>query len=769
MSLLEKIMSEVGSTDEVAELVALLRSSQLPTVVVEDPSDVRIYSRWVERRLFGTYKVDVLAAGRKANLLSLYERRSEFANLPIVFVANRGMWVSSGIPEEYEGIVCTQGYSIENDVYLMSEIEKFLNFTRERKYWLVQKSIIRWFAFEVKKFGPQKYNFGLEEFIAGLSLSDLVPKGNTELDQSFCKRRGFRCLGNKITEEISEEYQLNIPGKLLFEVLDRFSETPLQALYNIALANYESKSPDLIEKIRRKLDEQSPTSLQKISPAPKIQNPVPSMQQVEDSDRILLSERTTIETDFLVDKFIVDLKGTILPTIVVAGRDNENIINRLIEPHEVKEFLHAKKVRVESIRGRDRLLSVYNRKDEFAHIFPVVFIADQEMWSFTGIPEHYADIIWTQGYNLENDLYAKAGLEFLLEPHEVWRHQQVLNSVIEWFAFEVEEFLMERGDGNIDFGLSQIVRQGEFKLDKRFCQHRGFRQPSAQFIQQIKKEHPFLLPGNFLFQILARFLSIRGRDFNFNVTGRGLYDIALTMDRPLLSDLMKETINKLSNEEERIAERKSTVSRWRKIDSQRGHSVQPKPSTKQKSRSKLKQNQAGKSQNTQSPQPPRLLRGPNFKVGDRISATVLKKDGIKVTAQLHTEGMKTETMTILKKDDIRSIVQWQTDEMEKVVFDYPYCPKRVGDEVKLRVIDIDSTGKVSKVVPLLGKLKVKVGDKVNATVLKKDSIKVTVQLQTDYKEVIDFEYPYYPGKADGEVKLKVIDIDSTGRISKVIP
>ena len=38
----------------------------------------------------------------------------------------------------------------------------------------------------------------------------------------------------------------------------------------------------------------------------------------------------------------------------------------------------------------------------------VIFVADQDMWFFTGIPEKYRDtIIFTRGYSLENDLYLK--------------------------------------------------------------------------------------------------------------------------------------------------------------------------------------------------------------------------------------------------------------------------------------------------------------------------------------------------------------------------
>ena len=121
MSLLKRIIAEAGEVDEVAELVALLSISQLPTVVVEESSDVRLWNRWIGHRLFGTYNVDVLAAGGLANLLRVYERRHEITHVPVVFVANRGMWLFTRISERYDDIIWTKGYSVENDVYSMGE------------------------------------------------------------------------------------------------------------------------------------------------------------------------------------------------------------------------------------------------------------------------------------------------------------------------------------------------------------------------------------------------------------------------------------------------------------------------------------------------------------------------------------------------------------------------------------------------------------------------------------------------------------------------
>ena len=769
MSLLKKMIAEVNKVDESDELVALLRSSQLPTLLVERDDDVRIYSRWIEQHLFGTYRVDVLPTNGKGNLLRLYERKNEFPGLPVVFVANRGLWSFSRIPKGYEDIICTRGYSIENDVYVYSEdrIENLLDpYLKGRdKHKSVQKSISRWLAFEIEELIQQtpsesylslkdfisnnnfndfeledlisglnlddlvpNDNFELEDLISGLNLDDLVPKGHTELDKSFCKTRGFDWsetqITKKISREISKEHGRYLPGKLLFEMLDRFSTTSLHALYNVALTDYESKQQSFIQKIKKKLDEQGFISSKEISPAPKRQNLVPSTPLGEDLKfNIVRTHPSTPkkELDISVNYLVKILKSSRLPTIVVADEDNANIIGNLVKHH-------SRTVQVQPTSKRDTLLSAYERRNEFVHL-PVAFVADQEMKLFTGIPKHHTNIIWTQGYNLKNDLYVDTDLEFLLEPHELWRHQQVINSTIDWFAFQVEEFTAGKPI-EMDFQLSKIIPEGELKLDKRFCQHRGFRQPSPKLVQQIRDRYQFLLPGDFLFQILARFLNIRGRDFNFNIASRDLYNIALEMRssqyQSPLYNLMQKITDQIENKQRQIAETKSSIFQRKKANSRKEYNIESKqiPNQLQKPRSKPNQ-------------PAQSLRKSGIKVGDRVNGTILKKGNIKVTVQL------------------------QTGYTEVVTFDFPNYPGKLRNKVELKVISIDNTGEIREVVPI--------GHKVSAMILKKNSTEVTVQLQTGYKEVIVFEHFYYPGKVGTKVKLKVIDTDNTGRVIKVAP
>ena len=67
------------------------------------------------------------------------------------------------------------------------------------------------------------------------------------------------------------------------------------------------------------------------------------------------------------------------------------------------------------------------------------------------------------------------------------------------------------------------------------------------------------------------------------------------------------------------------------------------------------------------------------------------------------------------------------------------------------------------------KPKIRVGDRVNATILKKAGSKITVRLQTDENQELVFERPYYPGLVGAKIKLRVQGVNKDGEVIKVIP
>ena len=233
-----------------------------------------------------------------------------------------------------------------------------------------------------------------------------------------------------------------------------------------------------------------------------------------------------------VDELVAALRRSRLPTVIVEGRDDMHIY-RWVEGR-----IGSQNANVLPAGGRNNLLSVYGRRSEYAHL-PVAFVADKDLWLFSGIPPIYHDIIWTQGYSIENDLYAGANLENLLAAEETTEHQQVLDSIIEWFAFEVEEYLGGR-EAQVATHCNRVVPLGKTEIDQGFRQSRGFRPPNKELHQEIKDEYQLQLRGKLLFQMLSRFLNAPNRRPKYPILV--LQDIAFKMppSHELMDRLMGE-------------------------------------------------------------------------------------------------------------------------------------------------------------------------------------------------------------------------------------
>jgi hypothetical protein len=206
----------VGLT--VDEMVAVLVRSNIPTIVVEGDDDIIIY-RWLEKQI-PPFQGDIFPCGGRTTLLSLYERRSEYAHLKTAFLADKDMWLFSTVPHCYSEIIWTTGYSIENDLYADSTLEDLLDAVEEHDFRTVLQIIVEWFAFEV-----EEYRRGNNPEV-DTHPNEIVRLGTDRIADEFKLRRGFQSPTFTTIAEIQDNYKLNLRGKILFELLARYLSAP---------------------------------------------------------------------------------------------------------------------------------------------------------------------------------------------------------------------------------------------------------------------------------------------------------------------------------------------------------------------------------------------------------------------------------------------------------------------------------------------------------------------------------------------------------------
>lgn len=198
----------------VDELIATLRRTRLPTAVIEGKDDVIVL-----RRIEDIYRdafVSIIVAGGRQKVLEAFRRRSEIhGDAPLVFVVDRDSWVVCGIPVEFisEQIVCSDGYSIENDIIRDGNFENMMN-EMERNTWRRERAaFIEWFAVEFSDFIQGKD--GKLKTYAGVIVDDpdvlAAAKARLQIDDAAAR----------IFDTLSADPERLVRGKSLMDILMR--------------------------------------------------------------------------------------------------------------------------------------------------------------------------------------------------------------------------------------------------------------------------------------------------------------------------------------------------------------------------------------------------------------------------------------------------------------------------------------------------------------------------------------------------------------------
>lgn len=212
--IVESNMTESKSRPTVDELFEILKRTSLPTVLVEGKHDI-IFYRKIEDDL-REFGIDMLPAGNKDAVLRLHEKIKQTPiKSPTIFIVDNDLWVHKP-PEnakDIESIITTNGYSIENDLYIDGELEDLLSPDEMTKFKDEVNKFTKWYALSIWK------------ALNGTNTSFRTHPGKILDDDDFYKE-GLTLQPNEdypdqLFEKIICDYKKILRGKSLFALLTR--------------------------------------------------------------------------------------------------------------------------------------------------------------------------------------------------------------------------------------------------------------------------------------------------------------------------------------------------------------------------------------------------------------------------------------------------------------------------------------------------------------------------------------------------------------------
>lgn len=207
------------------------------------------------------------------------------------------------------------------------------------------------------------------------------------------------------------------------------------------------------------------------------------------------------KVEFTVEEISSTLKRSKLPTVLIEGKD-DNIVFRPLE-----EKFAAKRLSVFPVGGRSKLLTLFK---EFEGNSQFLFIADKDAWCMSPLPVEFStdQLIFTEGYSIENDAMRDDNMFALLTVAEKEKFEKDLEVFTKWYALAFSRFL-SGDEETIKTHCSTILDDPKKRLELTTLKE-GEQYPDALYAA-ISAKYKSVLRGKSLIHLLVRHLSYAGR------------------------------------------------------------------------------------------------------------------------------------------------------------------------------------------------------------------------------------------------------------------
>lgn len=204
--------------------------------------------------------------------------------------------------------------------------------------------------------------------------------------------------------------------------------------------------------------------------------------------------------EMTVDEIIAYLNHSNIPTLLVEGKDDHQIYRWVDEKLADSEF------DILPCGGRNALLALYDEKHKIKKR-DILFFADLDLWLFSGVPIKYKDIIFTNGYSIENDIYSSARetLESLISQAKIRDYYLAVNELSKWYSFEVNEYLNSR-PYILDISPKGVLNNKSYKLSMNYISKRDYTMNNIGLYKDIESNYDIKIRGKNLLDLWEWFV-----------------------------------------------------------------------------------------------------------------------------------------------------------------------------------------------------------------------------------------------------------------------
>jgi hypothetical protein len=211
-------------------------------------------------------------------------------------------------------------------------------------------------------------------------------------------------------------------------------------------------------------------------------------------------------TPVSVDELFALIERSSLPTVLVEGDDDIIIFRRL------EQLLSDRSVSVQPTGGRLALLKLFSRRSQWKNAPLVLFKADRGIWVNSDLPsEHKSpDLIFTDGYSIENDAFRDGQFLKLMDEDEKNKFFQELKAFLFWYTHCLSKTVGGEEDALTLKTHPNTVLDSEPNIVE-VCRGNMEDDSMREMYDTVLNDYDRLVRGKSLIAILMRHISYRGR------------------------------------------------------------------------------------------------------------------------------------------------------------------------------------------------------------------------------------------------------------------